>query len=303
MAPPISANFTKLKTNLRLSIQRLRLLGKKKTELTQKSRTEIGSYIFTGKIDRARIRVEHIIREDYLVEAFEMLEMYCDLLLTRFGMIEQMRTVDEGLVEAISSIIWASHKIEGCPELKVVADLLSKKYGKQFAIAARDNSLGRVNKKLLHRLGVEIPPKVLVEKYLVEISKSMDLAYEPDPTILNANNLNIMDKFLLDLETNDPNPPLIPSIPPNSSPSSTIPDELAVSTSNGNKINPQELDNNILSLNDDVDDIENFLPEVPSSLPELPSQKDFNQQETVKLKTDLDFEELTKRFEALKKSK
>ena len=33
-------------------------------------------------------KVEHIIREDYLVEAMEMLELYCDLLLARFGLIE-----------------------------------------------------------------------------------------------------------------------------------------------------------------------------------------------------------------------
>ena len=33
-------------------------------------------------------QVEHIIREDYLVEAMEMLELYCDLLLARFGLIE-----------------------------------------------------------------------------------------------------------------------------------------------------------------------------------------------------------------------
>lgn len=167
MAPATSSNYTKLKNNLRLSIQRLKLLAKKKTELTQKSRNEIGSYVFNGKIDRARIRVEHIIREDYLVEAYEMLEMYCDLLLARFSLIEQMRTIDEGLVESISSIIWAAPRIEGCDELKTVADLLSKKYGKQFALAARDNSLGRVNRKLIHKLGIEAPPKVLVEKYLV----------------------------------------------------------------------------------------------------------------------------------------
>ena len=43
------------------------------------------------KEDRARIRVEHIIREDYVVEAFELLEMYCDLLLARFGLIQQMK--------------------------------------------------------------------------------------------------------------------------------------------------------------------------------------------------------------------
>lgn len=34
------------------------------------------------------VKVEHIIREDYLVEAMEMLELYCDLLLARFGLIE-----------------------------------------------------------------------------------------------------------------------------------------------------------------------------------------------------------------------
>lgn len=37
------------------------------------------------------IQVEHIIREDYLVEAMEVVELYCDLLLARFGMLEQMR--------------------------------------------------------------------------------------------------------------------------------------------------------------------------------------------------------------------
>ena len=35
--------------------------------------------------------MEHIIREDYLVEAMEVVELYCDLLLARFGMLESMR--------------------------------------------------------------------------------------------------------------------------------------------------------------------------------------------------------------------
>ena len=43
-----TANYTKLKTNLSLSIQRLKLLEKKKTELAQKSRKEIADYISQG---------------------------------------------------------------------------------------------------------------------------------------------------------------------------------------------------------------------------------------------------------------
>lgn len=62
-------------------------------ELAQKARKEIADYLSAGKDERARIRVEHIIREDYLVEAMEILELYCDLLLTRFGLIQSMKWV------------------------------------------------------------------------------------------------------------------------------------------------------------------------------------------------------------------
>ena len=37
------------------------------------------------------LQVEHIIREDYMVEALEIIELYCDMLLARFGLIETMR--------------------------------------------------------------------------------------------------------------------------------------------------------------------------------------------------------------------
>lgn len=43
-------SYSKLKTNLRLAINRLKLLEKKKTELAQKARKEIADYISTGKV-------------------------------------------------------------------------------------------------------------------------------------------------------------------------------------------------------------------------------------------------------------
>lgn len=55
-------NYPKLKTNLRLAMSRLKLLMKKKTELTEKARKEIADYIAAGKTERAKIRVEYIIR-------------------------------------------------------------------------------------------------------------------------------------------------------------------------------------------------------------------------------------------------
>ena len=59
------ASLLALKTYL---FFRLKLLEKKKTEMALKSRKEIADYIAAGKPERAKIRVEHIIREDYYVE-------------------------------------------------------------------------------------------------------------------------------------------------------------------------------------------------------------------------------------------
>lgn len=84
-------NPTRLKVQLKLSINRLKMLQAKKTSLNQQHRREIGLLLEKGKDESARIRVEHIIRDDLLIEAMENLELYCDLLLARFGLLESYK--------------------------------------------------------------------------------------------------------------------------------------------------------------------------------------------------------------------
>ncbi|XP_062868965.1 IST1 homolog isoform X2 [Trichomycterus rosablanca] len=174
----------RLRVNLRLVINRLKLLEKKKTELAQKSRKEIADYLSAGKDERARIRVEHIIREDYLVEAMEILELYCDLLLARFGLIQSMKELDPGLQEAVSTLIWAAPRLQSeVSELKIVSDQLCAKYSKEYGKLCRTNQIGTVNDRLMHKLSVEAPPKILVERYLIEIAKNYNVPYEPDAMV------------------------------------------------------------------------------------------------------------------------
>ncbi|KYN27471.1 PREDICTED: IST1 homolog isoform X1 [Trachymyrmex cornetzi] len=189
-------NYTKLKTHLRLAINRLKLLEKKKTELAQKARREIADFIATGKTERAKIRVEHIIREDYMVEAMELLEMYCDLLLARFGLIQQIKNLDDGLAEAISTILWAAPRIQtDVQEIKVIADILTSKYGKQYTEACREEAIQTISEKLKHKMSVQSPSKLLVEKYLIEIAKNYNVEYEPDPQIM----AEAQDAMLIDI--------------------------------------------------------------------------------------------------------
>ncbi|XP_052807729.1 IST1 homolog [Mya arenaria] len=189
-----STNYNKLKTNLRLTINRLKLLEKKKTEIGQKARKEIADYISSAKDDRARIRVEHIIREDYIVEAMELLEMYCDLLLARFGLVQTQKELDPGLEEAISSLIWAAPRLQtDVPEMKTIADQLTIKYGKE---------LNNVSEKVMHKLGVQAPPKILIERYMIEIAKSYNVPFEADPTVMSQDEIFAAENLLIDLDEN-----------------------------------------------------------------------------------------------------
>ena len=89
--------------------------------------------------------------------------------------------LDEGLEGPIATIIWATPRLVGdVGELKVITDQLTAKYGKEYAQSCRSNSLNKVNEKLMVKLGVEAPPKALVEAYLEEIAKSYNVPFVPD---------------------------------------------------------------------------------------------------------------------------
>jgi vacuolar protein sorting-associated protein IST1 len=187
--------YAKLKTNLRLAANRLKLLQKKKTELAQKSRTEIAEFLLNDKEDRARIKVESIIREDFVVEAYELLEMFCELLLARFGVIQQMKEIDDGIAEAVASLLWVAPRISHeVGEFKIISAQLEQKYGKQYAETARMNQLpepSRVSQKLIQKLSVTAPSKLLVEKYLIEIAKCAGIDFTPDQKVMRDDDTEI----------------------------------------------------------------------------------------------------------------
>jgi vacuolar protein sorting-associated protein IST1 len=84
-------NPTKTKVQLKLALNRLDLLQKKKTVLNQNARKEIAQLLKLEKLDSATVRVENIIREDFLVEGLELLQLYVDVLIARFGLITSLK--------------------------------------------------------------------------------------------------------------------------------------------------------------------------------------------------------------------
>ena len=123
-----------------------------------------------GKEQSARIRVENIIREDINVEVLEILELYCELLLARIGLLDA-KECDPGLEEAVKTIIYSALRTE-VKELHTIREILIHKFGKDFSKDAIDNVGGIVPQKVVKRLSVEPPSQELVVLYLKEIARA-----------------------------------------------------------------------------------------------------------------------------------
>lgn len=175
---PASTLVNKIKVQLKLSVSRLRMVQQKDTALAKQQRREMAQLLEIGKIESARIRVENIIRSDLNTEVLEILELYCELLTARAGLLEA-KEVDPGLEEAVKSIMYAAPKIDGVKELNMVRVLLAEKFGKEFTLDAIENRDGKVSERVTKKLQVKPPDKELVEAYLETIAEAYGVDYPP----------------------------------------------------------------------------------------------------------------------------
>ncbi|KAL9100890.1 MAG: hypothetical protein Q9163_003782 [Psora crenata] len=167
---PSSSLVSKIKVQLKLAISRLRMVQQKDTAITKQQRRAMAQLLEIGKEESARIRVENIIRSDISTELLEILELYCELLLARTGLMEA-KECDPGLEEAVKSIIYAAPRTE-IKELHQARQLLVEKYGKDFALEAANNTDGKVAERVLKKLRVDPPDQDLVTLYLKEITRT-----------------------------------------------------------------------------------------------------------------------------------
>ncbi|KAF8203921.1 regulator of Vps4 activity in the MVB pathway-domain-containing protein [Pholiota molesta] len=171
----------------RLSVQRLRTLQQKKEAQAKTARRDIALLVERGKIETARIKVESIINEDIYVELLEVMELYCELLLARFGLLDQnTREPDPGIIEGVCAVIHAAQRTE-LKELHILRDILMHKYGREFSIAVMENRDGCVSKRVTSKLMVDTPAPALVDAYIKEITKAYGVPFSLPGEALEEN--------------------------------------------------------------------------------------------------------------------
>ncbi|XP_024020338.1 uncharacterized protein LOC21399460 [Morus notabilis] len=170
----------KCKTLLKLAIPRIKLLRNRREVQLKQMRRDIAKLLETGQEATARIRVEHIIREENMMAAQEIIELFCELITVRLPIIETQRECPLDLKEAISSVCFAAPRCADLPELLQVQILFASKYGKEFVAAATEliPDCG-VNRQLIELLSVRAPSPEKKLKLLKEIAEEHELDWDP----------------------------------------------------------------------------------------------------------------------------
>ncbi|KAK9073004.1 hypothetical protein SSX86_007326 [Deinandra increscens subsp. villosa] len=171
---------SKCKTLLKLTIPRIKLLRNRREIHIKQMRRDIAKLLETGQEATARIRVEHIIREEKMMAAQEIIELFCELVVVRLPIIEAQRECPLDLKEAISSLCFAAPRCADLPELIQVQMAFASKYGKEFVAAATElmPECG-VNRQLIEHLSVRAPAPDVKLNLLKEIAEEHELDWDP----------------------------------------------------------------------------------------------------------------------------
>ncbi|KAL6844631.1 hypothetical protein ACP4OV_025290 [Aristida adscensionis] len=170
---------SKCKTEARMAAARMKLLRNRREAQVRQMRRDVAALLRDRQEDTARIRVEHVIREQNIMAANEIIELFCELIVTRLPIIAKQKECPADLKEGICSLIFAAPRCSELPELGRMRDIFEKKYGKDFVSAAVDlRPDAAVNNLLIEKLSVKKPSGQTKLKILKEIAKEHQIDWD-----------------------------------------------------------------------------------------------------------------------------
>ncbi|CAB4287903.1 unnamed protein product [Prunus armeniaca] len=212
-------NSSKCKMQAKMAVARIKLLRNKRQAVVKQMRRDIALLLQSGQDATARIRVEHVIREQNVLAANEFIELFCELVVSRLSIIAKQRECPADLKEGIASLIFASPRCSEIPELLELRNIFEKKYGRDFVSAAVDvrPSCG-VNRMLIDKLSVRTPTGEVKLKLLKEIAKEYHVEWDtseseqellkpPEELIQGPSNFVSATSMPLQAQSVEPNKP------------------------------------------------------------------------------------------------
>lgn len=157
----------------------MKVMRNRKQNELKLMRRELGKLLATGQDPSARIRVEHIIREQNILAAYDLLELFCELIVVRLPIIDMQKECPPDLRESIASLIFAAPRCADLPELLQAKQLFQSKYGREFVAAADELRPGcGVNRTIIEKLSVRAPSGESKLALLKEIAAEQNVDWD-----------------------------------------------------------------------------------------------------------------------------
>ncbi|CAH9083952.1 unnamed protein product [Cuscuta europaea] len=176
-----SFNPAKCKTSLKLASSRLKILRNKKEVQVKQMKRELAQLLESRQNQTALIRVEHVVTEEKNIAAYDLIEIYCELIVARLPIIESQKNCPMDLKEAITSVVFASPRCGDVQELIDIRKHFTAKYGKEFinaAIELRPNS--GVSRLLVEKLSAKVSDGQTKLKILAAIAEEQGVKWDPE---------------------------------------------------------------------------------------------------------------------------
>ncbi|KAI3971051.1 hypothetical protein MKX01_024698 [Papaver californicum] len=189
--------IAKLRNLVNLAVSRLAVLKNQRQVRCSQARSDVIQLLNLGHQDRALLRVEVVIKEQNMLDAFGMVESYCHLLSERSVLIENSKVCPQELDETISGLIFAASRCGEFPELQEIREMFTSRYGKEFtdrAVELRNNS--GVSRKIVLKFSTRQSSLEDRMKVLKEIASEngITLNLEEDTPTINKDNLELNQK-------------------------------------------------------------------------------------------------------------
>ncbi|XP_042009139.1 IST1-like protein [Salvia splendens] len=130
------------------------------------------------RLGHALTKAELAIIEQKMLDMYAMIEVYCRLLIERIDVIVDSKECPSDLKEMVASLIFAASRCGGFPELEKIRQMLTSKYGKDFACSAIQikNNCG-VHPKMVSKFSSLPASMEAKENLLKKIAKDNNIAY------------------------------------------------------------------------------------------------------------------------------
>ncbi|KAJ0430889.1 putative vacuolar protein sorting-associated protein Ist1 [Helianthus annuus] len=127
---------SKFKATVNLAVSRVTVLKNQRQARLAVARSDIIQLLNLDHHENALLRVDQMIKEQNMLDVLVMVDGYCHVVLQMVNLIEKEKDCPDELKEAVSSLLYAAPRCGEFPELQEVREILTSRYGKEFARGA-----------------------------------------------------------------------------------------------------------------------------------------------------------------------